>query len=62
MNADELAKCIEEAAIEKEGVKRMPCAVAFELAENCPVTLKEIGEACNKMGIKIVGCQLGCFE
>ena len=62
MNADELTKCIEEAAVEKNGVRRMPCAMAFELAENCPVTLKEIGEICNKLGIKIVKCQLGCFE
>ncbi len=62
MNSDDLAKCIEEAAVEKDGEKRMPCAVAFELAENYPVTLMEIGKACNRMGIKIVGCQLGCFE
>jgi hypothetical protein len=62
MNLDELAKCIEEVAIEKDGVKRMPCAIAFGLAANYPVTLMEIGEACNRLGIKIVHCQLGCFE
>lgn len=62
MNAEELAKIIEEAAIEKDGVRRFTCAMAFEMAENYPVTLMEIGESCNRQGIKIVGCQLGCFE
>jgi hypothetical protein len=62
MSADELVKIIEEAAVEKDGGKSLTCAIAFELAENCPFTLMEIGEACNRQGIKIVGCQLGCFE
>ena len=62
MNADELAKIVEEAAIDKDGAKRLSCAIAFELAENYPVTLMEIGDSCNRQGIKIVGCQLGCFE
>jgi len=62
MNVDELAKIVEEAAIDKDGAKRLSCATAFELAEVHPVTLMEIGESCNRHGIKIVGCQLGCFE
>lgn len=62
MNADELAKIIDEATIEKDGVKRLTCAMAFGIAENCPVTLTEIGQACNRLGVKIVQCQLGCFE
>ena len=62
MDAGELAKIVEEYAIEKDGVKRLTCAAAFEISENCPVTLMEIGESCNRQGIKIVGCQLGCFE
>lgn len=61
MNQDELAKIVEEAAVEKEGVRRLSCAAAFELAGTHPVTLKEIGESCNRLGIKIVRCQLGCF-
>jgi len=62
MKAEELAKIIEEAAIDRDGAKRLPCARAFEVAENYPVTLMEIGESCNRLGIKIIGCQLGCFE
>ena len=62
MDPDKLMKIIEEAAVERDGVKRLSCAVAFELAESHPVTLMEIGESCNRQGIKIVHCQLGCFE
>ena len=62
MSVGELEKLVEETAIEKDGTKRMPCALAFELAENCPFTIAEIGEACNRLGIKIIHCQLGCFE
>jgi hypothetical protein len=62
MKAEELAKIIEETAIDRDGAKQLPCAVAFELVENYCVTLMEIGESCNRLGIKIVGCQLGCFE
>lgn len=41
--------------------KRLPCAVAFKLAHDMDVPLGEIGRTCNELGIKIVGCQLGCF-
>ena len=61
MNRDELAKIIEETAVESEGVKRLSCAAAFELTGKYPVTLKEIGESCDRLGVKIVRCQLGCF-
>ena len=62
MNTDELARIVEKSAIDRDGAKRMPCAIAFELAENYPVTLLEIGESCNRQGIKIAQCQLGCFK
>ena len=40
---------------------RLPCPVAFQISNELKVSLKEIGEAANKLGIKISGCQLGCF-
>jgi len=40
---------------------RLPCAIAFQIAKELKVSLKEIGETANKLGIKISGCQLGCF-
>ena len=40
---------------------RLPCPVAFKIAEDMGVSLKEIGETANKLEIKISSCQLGCF-
>jgi len=61
MDRDKLDKMVAEAAVERDGVKRLACAVAFELAGNHAVTLMDIGGSCNRQGIKIVRCQLGCF-
>jgi hypothetical protein len=41
--------------------KRLPCAEAFEVARDLEVPVHQVGQACNELGIKIVGCQLGCF-
>jgi hypothetical protein len=40
---------------------RIPCATVFRVAaaEGVPVT--EAGRAVQRLGIKITGCQLGCF-
>lgn len=40
---------------------RLPCPVAFQISEELKVSLKEIGETANNLGIKISSCQLGCF-
>ena len=40
---------------------RLPCAVAFRLGEELGVSLKEISDLANRLKIKIVNCQLGCF-
>lgn len=40
---------------------RVSCRTAFELASELGVTPLEVGEALNRLKIKIVGCQLGCF-
>lgn len=40
---------------------RLPCARAFQLSVELDVSLKEIGRFCNEEGIKVKGCQLGCF-
>ena len=62
MNAEEYGKMIEEAAADRDGRKVLPCAVAFQLAGEHGIPLKAIGAYCTGNGIKIVGCQLGCFE
>jgi hypothetical protein len=35
--------------------------VAFKVAHDMDVPLDEVGRACNELGIRVVGCQLGCF-
>ena len=40
---------------------RLPCAVAFKIAGKLKVTPRQVGEAANKLNVKIVTCQLGCF-
>jgi hypothetical protein len=41
--------------------KRLPCAEAFRIAHDLEVPVAQVGQACNDIGVKIVGCQLGCF-
>lgn len=40
---------------------KFPCAAAFQLAREMNMTPKQIGEAANKLNIRITTCQLGCF-
>lgn len=40
---------------------KLACAAAFQIAKELKVTPKEIGDACNRLQIKIRSCQLGCF-
>ena len=40
---------------------RMNCQTAFEIASELGVSVREIGRTLDELGIKIVGCQLGCF-
>jgi hypothetical protein len=40
---------------------RLPCPAAFQIAKDLNLGLKELGEAIDKLGIKISECQLGLF-
>jgi hypothetical protein len=40
---------------------KLPCAVAFQIAKKLKVTPRQVGDAANKLNIKIANCQLGCF-
>ncbi|MBN2036434.1 MAG: hypothetical protein JW768_06795 [Chitinispirillaceae bacterium] len=55
-------KIINDAAIERDGKRVIACAKAFMIAEQNGIALHEISDICNKYGIKIVSCQLGCFN
>ena len=56
MNA-EVEKRIKESLVDG----RLTCAVAFQIAREMKVPIMEIGESCNRLGIKVRSCQLGCF-
>ena len=58
---DSLEQAVKEAATEHDGRLTLRCAEAFAIAESHEVTPPEVGRVCNENGIKIVGCQLGCF-
>ena len=38
------------------------CRQCFDLAEECNVSAKIVGQICNENDIKIRACQLGCFK
>ena len=40
---------------------RIPCSEVFRLAAAQGVPVAEAGRAVQRLGIKITGCQLGCF-
>lgn len=50
----------ERVLYEAEGLK-LPCKKAFIIASEVDCPVHEVGKTCNETGIKIVGCQLGCF-
>lgn len=59
---DKGLEAVLKAAVDREDGRRvLECARAFELSERYSLPLQRIGEICNRHGIKIVRCQLGCF-
>lgn len=57
MDKQQIEQIVAEAAKEQ----RLSCSTAHQLAEQHGITLKEIGEAADRLSIKIFSCQLGCF-
>ena len=57
MSQEELKSRIRAAA--QEG--KIPCAAAFQLAEELGISRHELGNLLNELRIKIIQCQLGCF-
>ncbi len=41
---------------------RLPCAVAFTITEKFDVTPRIVGDKANELKIRIINCQLGCFD
>lgn len=57
----ELVSAVGNRATESEGKRKLTCAEAFEIAQEFGVEVIEVGRVCNRQGIKIRKCQLGCF-
>ena len=53
---------IVDAASSREDKKILACSKAVRLSQEYDMSLKEIGDTCNRLGIKIIECQLGCFK
>ncbi|MHB0885757.1 MAG: hypothetical protein ACYC6V_06920 [Bacillota bacterium] len=41
---------------------KLPCAMAFKIAEELKVSRLAVGEAADRVGVNISQCQLGCFK
>lgn len=54
-------RVLERRVREESSEGGIPCAKALGLAEEFGVPPREIGEAADKIGIKVSSCQLGCF-
>ena len=59
---DKLKKCIVENCVKDDGKLKLTCSTAFKIAEEQGVKLLDITKICNRDGIKISKCQLGCFK
>lgn len=57
MNREKIIEAIQTASRNN----RLSCEKAHEISATLTVSLKEIGEVCNDLKIKITACQLGCF-
>lgn len=57
MDREKVKEMIQTAT--KDG--RISCSAAFRVAEEADVTVDLIGKLIDEMGIRIKGCQLGCF-
>ncbi len=41
---------------------RLSCAVAFKMARKLNITPRMVGNKANELKIRIINCQLGCFD
>ncbi|MBN1150994.1 hypothetical protein JXA84_07240 [candidate division WOR-3 bacterium] len=61
MVPEEIETTIRRKMIMRDNKECIECSKAFEAASELGVDVKEIGRYCNRLKIKIVSCQLGCF-
>lgn len=54
-------KTLSEEIIKKAVNNRLSCAAARKIAEKFNLPYKAVGSEADKLKIKIISCQLGCF-
>jgi hypothetical protein len=59
--APQKQKDLEAEVINKAKNNRLTCPAALKIANDFSVPPSRIGEAANRLKIKISSCQLGCF-
>jgi hypothetical protein len=59
--SDQLTSEIEAAVAAQAREGKIACETARKIAEDFDVPKLVIGAACNKAGLKVFGCGLGCF-
>ncbi|RJQ55165.1 MAG: hypothetical protein C4521_03040 [Actinobacteria bacterium] len=52
---------IDEAVRKAADDNRISCTVARGIAGELEVPVCDVGEAADRLGVKIYGCELGCF-
>ena len=52
---------LDEALLAEAREGRLPCSAVFRIAVAQGVPVAEAGRAVQRLGIKLTGCQLGCF-
>ncbi|MBT3377731.1 MAG: hypothetical protein HN742_06275 [Lentisphaerae bacterium] len=60
--SEALAEAVLAKSVDQNGSRKLRCADALELAATHGVPPTDIGRVCNKLNIKVNGCQLGCFK
>ena len=53
---------LEEKVVSSLVDDQLPCAVAFKIDRELKISPREVGKTADKLGIRIVNCQLGCFQ
>ncbi len=56
-----LVEVVRKAAREEAGKMKLACTDALKIAAQYEVKPIAVGQICNREGIKMCKCQLGCF-
>ena len=60
-NQEALEKAVLASVSVEQERKKLRCQDALAIADRCEVSPGEIKKLCNRLEIKIIACQLGCF-